>query len=197
MGRGDLRVPRVRTFFASAGLHAGLAPDDPLGGNFAWLFFSAVQDVGCSIVKGGMHNVSRALAERDRRRHGGEIRTSAEVASIEIAAAALAGFRMKDGSPIAIDGPIAVNADPRHLVLDLLGEAAAGPRPDGTDRLYEWGPSFFVIYMALDPPVDYKAGPDPLKVCLPPRRRMLDRPSRGKLRRHPRRAARRSGRWSA
>ena len=118
--------PELRTFFVSAGLHAGLAPDDPLGGNFAWLFFSAVQDVGCSIVKGGMHNVSRAL-QRAITAHGGDIRTSAEVASIEIANGHATGLRMKDGTRIAINGPIAVNADPRHLVLDLIGEAAAGP----------------------------------------------------------------------
>ena len=72
---------------------------------------------------------------------------------------------MKDGTRIAINGPIAVNADPRHLVLDLIGEAAAGPGLTAQIKRYEWGPSFFVIYMALDRPVDYKAGPDPMKVC--------------------------------
>ena len=35
----------LRLFFCSLGLHAGLAPDDALGGEFAWLFLSAVQDV--------------------------------------------------------------------------------------------------------------------------------------------------------
>ena len=54
--------PEMRYFFASCALHGALAPDDALGANFAWLFVSAVQDVGVSIVKGGMHNVSRALA---------------------------------------------------------------------------------------------------------------------------------------
>lgn len=156
--------PELRTFFTSAGLHAGLAPDDPLGGNFAWLFFSAVQDVGCSIVKGGMHNVSLALA-RAVTAHGGEIRTSAEVAAIDIDQGRAVGLRMKDGERIAVGGPIAVNADPRHLVLDLIGEAAAGPDIAARIKRYEWGPSFFVLYMALDRPVAFKAGPDPAKAC--------------------------------
>ncbi|MGA7374554.1 MAG: NAD(P)/FAD-dependent oxidoreductase, partial [Methyloceanibacter sp.] len=49
--------PEMRYFFASCGLHGALAPDDPLGANFAWLFAAAVQDVGVSIVKGGMNYV--------------------------------------------------------------------------------------------------------------------------------------------
>ena len=47
----------MRYFFASCGLHGAFAPDDALGANFAWLFAAAVQDVGVSIVKGGMHHV--------------------------------------------------------------------------------------------------------------------------------------------
>src|SRR5213593_4286246 len=70
--------PEMRLFFASAGLHAGLAPDDPLGGHFACMFVSAIQDVGCSIVEGGMHRVSEALA-KVLLAHDGTIRTNAEV----------------------------------------------------------------------------------------------------------------------
>src|SRR5207245_11326826 len=58
--------PEMRLFFASAGLHAGLAPDDPLGGHFAWMFVAAIQDVGCSLVRGGMHRVSEARSEERR-----------------------------------------------------------------------------------------------------------------------------------
>jgi phytoene dehydrogenase-like protein len=75
--------PEMRYFFASCGLHGALAPDDALGANFAWLFASAVQDVGVSIVKGGMHNVSRALAA-ELAAHGGEIRVNAGVKSIAV-----------------------------------------------------------------------------------------------------------------
>ena len=72
--------PEMRYFFASCALHGALAPDDALGANFAWLFASAVQDVGVSIVKGGMHNVSRALAA-ELADHGGGIRVNAGVKS--------------------------------------------------------------------------------------------------------------------
>ena len=152
----NFESPELRLFFASAALHAGLAPDDPLGGEFAWLFLSAVQDVGVSIVTGGMHQVTRALAAV-LAEHGGEIRLGAEVAAIEVEQGRGVGLRLAGGERIAVDGPIAVNADPRHLVRDLLGDAAGAAARDQIDR-YEWGPSFFGIYAALDRPVAFKAG---------------------------------------
>jgi len=155
--------PEMRLFFASAGLHAGLAPDDALGGHFGWLFVSAIQDVGVSIVEGGMHQVTQALG-KVLTAHGGAIRTGAEVAAIEMAKSRAVGVRLTNGERIAVDGPIVSNADPRHLVLDLLGEAAVGEEIAGHIRHYEWGPSFFGIYAALDRPVAFKAGPEPGKV---------------------------------
>jgi phytoene dehydrogenase-like protein len=154
--------PQIRLFFASAGLHAGLAPDDALGANFAWMFMSAVQDVGVSIVEGGMHRVSLALADI-LISHGGVVRTDAEVRSIEINDKRAVAVHLRSGERIAVEGPIAVNTDPRHLVLDLLGEAAVGSSVAGRIRQYEWGPSFFGIYLALDRPISFKAGAEAAK----------------------------------
>jgi phytoene desaturase len=149
--------PEMRYFFASCALHAALAPDDALGASFAWLFAAAVQDVGVSIVRGGMHNVSRALAE-DLKAHGGEIRVNAGVKNIAVEQEKATGVRLESGETIALDGVLASNVDPRHLVLDLLGEAQVGESVAGKIRRYDWGQSFFVIYVALDRPVSYRAG---------------------------------------
>src|SRR3989449_8218921 len=156
--------PEMRLFFASAALHAGLAPDDPLGGHFAWMFVSAIQDVGCSIVEGRMHRFSQALAKVLRAR-GGTIRTNAEVASIVVENGRAVAVRLADGERIGVDGVIAANADPRHFGLDLLGEAIIGAEAASKLQRYEWGPSFFGIYAALDQPVAFKAGPEPATVC--------------------------------
>src|SRR5262249_38665510 len=102
--------PEMRLFFASAALHAGLAPDDPVGGHFAWMFVSAVQDVGCSIVEGGMQRVGAALAKVFTA-HGGTIRTNAEVAGIVVEKGRAAAVRLADGERITVNGVIAVNAD--------------------------------------------------------------------------------------
>ena len=143
--------PEMRYFFASCGLHGALGPDDALGANFAWLFAAAVQDVGVSMVKGGMHHVSRALAA-ELAAHGGEIRISSSVKGVDVQKGRATSVRLDDGETIALDGVIASNVDPRHLALDLLGEALVGEGIAGKIRRYNWGQSFFGIYRALDPP---------------------------------------------
>src|SRR5262249_62076934 len=69
-------------------------------------------------------------------------------------------FSLEDGEVIALDGVLASNVDPRHLALDLLGEAQVGETIAGKIKRYDWGQSFFGIYVALDRPVPYRAGQD-------------------------------------
>ncbi len=156
-------LAEIRNFFASCALHAALAPDDALGGQFAWLFASAVQDVGVSIVRHGMHNVSHALVEV-LRANGGEIRTGAKVVRIEIDGPRAKAVHLESGETIAADRVVASNVDPRHFVLDLLGERQVGTPLADKIRRYEWGNSFFAIYAALDGPVAYRAGAEIGKV---------------------------------
>jgi phytoene dehydrogenase-like protein len=153
------KAPQTRTFFASCALHAALSPDDALGGSFAWLFASSVQDVGVSIVKGGMHHVSLALAEV-LKEHGGEFRTGCSVEKIVIESGQATAVRLSSGETIATSGIVASSVDPRHLVLDLLGEDQVQPATAGRIRQYEWGDSFFTIHAALRRPIAYAAGPD-------------------------------------
>ena len=151
--------PAIRNFFTCCALHACLAPDDALGAEYAWLFASVVQDVGVSVVKGGMHNVPRALAQV-LKSHGGEIRAGVKVAEIVCENGRAKNVRLASGENIKVDGVVASNVDPRHFALDLLGEAALGPAIAQKIERYEWGQSFFVIYAALDRPVHYRAGAD-------------------------------------
>src|ERR1043166_6660528 len=88
--------PEMRLFFASAGLHAGLAPDDPLGGHFAWMFVAAIQDVGCSPVRGGMHPASDALS-KGLRPGGGTIRSNGRPPSMVVENGRAVAVRLADG----------------------------------------------------------------------------------------------------
>jgi phytoene dehydrogenase-like protein len=127
---GTFQSPEMRYFFASCGLHGALAPDDALGANFAWLFAAAVQDVGVSIVKGGMHQVSRALVA-ELAAHGGKIRVNAGVKNIAVKNGRASGVTLESGEVIALDGVLASNVDPRHLgapSLDDLAETFAQAR---------------------------------------------------------------------
>jgi len=93
------------------------------------------------------------------RAHGGEFRTRAKATEIVIEEGKAKGVRLESGEFIAVDGVVASNADPRHLVLDLIGEDAVGAAVTAKIKRYEWGDSFFVIYAALDRPIHYRAGP--------------------------------------
>jgi phytoene dehydrogenase-like protein len=148
----------ARAYFASYALHGALSPDDAGGAQYAWLMFTSIQDVGVSIVRGGMHSVSQALA-RSLAAHGGEVRTNARVQSIVVRDGKAVAVRLVDDETIDVGRVVASNVDPRHLVLDLLGEAAAGPAIVEKIRNYEWGDSFFTIYAALDGPPEYTTGP--------------------------------------
>jgi beta-carotene ketolase (CrtO type) len=147
----------ARAYFASFALHGALSPDDAGGAQYAWLMFTSVQDVGVSIVKGGMHSVSLALA-RSFEASGGEIRTNALVKEIVVRDHRAVTVRLADGETIDVGRVVASNVDPRHLALDLLGDAAVGPVVAGKMRQYEWGDSFFTLYVAMDGPPEYRTG---------------------------------------
>jgi beta-carotene ketolase (CrtO type) len=147
----------ARAYFASYSLHGALSPDDAGGGRFAWLMFTSVQDVGVSIIRGGMHHLPRALA-RALEESGGEIRTSAPVEKIVVREGRAVAVRLADGDTIEVSQAVASNTDPGHLILDLLGEAEVGRSIAGKLRQYEWGDSFFTLYVALDGPPEYRTG---------------------------------------
>jgi phytoene dehydrogenase-like protein len=104
-----------------------------------------------------MHRVTLAMAE-DLRAHGGAIRTNALVAKILGDRNRATAVRLANGEEIAADQLIISNIDPAHLITDLLGVEMAGPEIVHKMKQYEWGDSVFVIFVALDGPVNYKAG---------------------------------------
>jgi phytoene dehydrogenase-like protein len=151
----------TRLFVGGWACHVSLGPDDVGGGHMAWLFASLLQDVGNRAVKGGMHHLPLALAAYLRSR-GGEIRTGARVAKILVNNNHATGVRLTNGEVIEIaeDGLIASNVDPFHLIVDFLGEEIVGAELVAKMRRYEWGDAYMIMYLALDAPVTYKAGPD-------------------------------------
>jgi phytoene dehydrogenase-like protein len=127
----------------------------------AWLFTSLLQDVGNRAVKGGMHNLPLALAAYLRSQCG-EIRTGTRVAKIVVERGRAVGVRLADGEEIRVNhnGVVASNADPRQLIVDFLGEENVGAELVAKMKRYEWGDAYMTIYLALDGPVTYNAGPD-------------------------------------
>lgn len=147
-----------KTLFGSFATFLGASPDDAGGAELGWLFASVLQNAGNNLVKGGMHRVTLALAE-DLKAHGGDIRTSVLVEKILGDSKRAAAVRLASGEEIPVDGLIVSNTDPAHLVINLLGAAMLGQEIVDKMQRYEWGDSVFVMFVALDSPINYKAGP--------------------------------------
>lgn len=122
-----------------------------------WLFNTIIQDVGNNVVKGGMHNLSLALAG-DLQSHSGEIRTNARVRQINVKEGRAVSIQLADGEEISVSRVVASSVDPYQLIVHFLGEKIVGSEMVGKLNRYEWGDSSMVIYLALDGPVEYKAG---------------------------------------
>ncbi|MGE3155418.1 MAG: phytoene desaturase family protein [Xanthobacteraceae bacterium] len=160
-GNEHFEREETRLFIGGWACHASVGPDDAGGGHLAWLFASLLQDVGNRAVKGGMHHLPLALAAY-LRSQGGEIRTGARVAKILVKHGRATGVRLADGEEIGVTdkGVVASNADPRQLIIDFLSEEVVGAELVAKMRRYEWGDGYMTIYLALDAPVTYNAGPD-------------------------------------
>src|SRR5215470_2127417 len=153
-----LEAEAIKTLFGSFATFLGASPDDAGGAELGWLFASVLQNVGNNLVKGGMNRVTIALAEY-LQAHGGEIRTSARVAKILGDAKRATAVRLANGEEIPVGQLVVSNVDPAHLALDLLGVEMVGQEIAGKIEQYEWGDSVFVIFVALDSPINYKTGP--------------------------------------
>src|SRR5262249_27532624 len=148
----------TKTLFGSFATFLGASPDDAGGAELGWLFSSVLQNVGNNLVKGGMNRVTLALADV-LQAHGGEIRTNVLVEKILGDAKRATVVRLAGGEEIPVGQLIVSNVDPGHLILDLLGAGMVGQEIVGKMKQYEWGDSVFVMFVALDSPINYKAGP--------------------------------------
>ena len=153
-----LEAEATKTLFGSFATFLGASPDDAGGAELGWLFASVLQNAGNNLVKGGMHRVTLALAEH-LQAHGGEIRTNALVEKILGDAKRATGVRLASGEEIPASELVVSNVDPNHLVVDLLGSEMLGQEIIEKMEHYEWGDSVFVMFVALQSPVAYKAGP--------------------------------------
>ena len=153
-----LEAEATKTLFGSFATFLGASPDDAGGAELGWLFASVLQNVGNNLVKGGMNRVTLALAEY-LQAHGGVIRTNVLVEKILGDKKRAIAVRLSTGEEIPVGQLVVSNVDPGSLVLDLLGEEMVGQTIAGKMRQYEWGDSVFVMFVALDSPINYKTGP--------------------------------------
>jgi phytoene dehydrogenase-like protein len=148
----------VKSLFGGFAAFVGSAPDDAGGAEIAWLFGAVLQAEGNYLVRGGMNGVALALAA-DLAAHGGQVRTGSRVETIEVSDGMAGGVRLEGGEVIAARRLVVSATDPAHLVDRLLGDGVAGETEAAQVRDIEWGDAVMTVYLALDGPVEYAAGP--------------------------------------
>jgi phytoene dehydrogenase-like protein len=113
----DARLKGVLAFDAILGTHTG--PRSP-GSVLTFLYRQAAGDNGAlHVPKGGMGSVTQAMAKAAIQ-FGAEIRTAAQVASINVENCAVTGVTLVDGE-VFYAKQVASNADPKTTVMNLVG----------------------------------------------------------------------------
>jgi beta-carotene ketolase (CrtO type) len=85
--------------------------------------------------------------------------------TVKVRSGRATGVRLENGEEISTGQLVVSNVDPGQLVLRLLGEDVVGPEITAKMERYEWGDPAFLIYAALDGPVEYKAGAEAGAAC--------------------------------
>src|SRR5919106_4456822 len=129
----------AKVFFGAWAAHVSASPDDAGGGSLAYLFSVLVQDAGNNVVKGGMGNLSIALA-RSFQSKGGKISTSTGVSKIIINDKGKAvGVRLDNGTYIGVRRVVVSSIDPVTLAFGLIGEEYLEQNTIRNIKRYEWG----------------------------------------------------------
>jgi phytoene dehydrogenase-like protein len=159
------RAPLFRALWAPWVLHTGLAPESAYSGQMAKVIAFALEAAGAPIVKGGAGKLLLAF-EALIKDHGGEIRVSADVASILIdGAGAARGVKLANGTEIAAERGVICSVTPNQLYERLL--PGGGKPPDVADRIadYRYGKGDMQIHYALKSPPKWR-DPELAKVAL-------------------------------
>jgi prolycopene isomerase len=139
-----LRDPRAKAAFATFWPYLGLPPSQVSFLYFATMLLSYVTE-GSFYCRGSFQNLAQALVNAVER-EGGEVLFRAPAARILVERGRAAGVVLANGQRVAADCVVS-NADLRHTLRDLLGDAAPAALVREAERL---SPSIsaFVTYAA-------------------------------------------------
>ena len=140
---------------AGNALHTDLAPEAAGSAVYGWLLCMLGQTVGFPLPVGGSGRIIDALAARFADR-GGEVRTGAEVTSIDVASGRVEAVRLASGERITTRSVLA-DVDAPRLYLDLVGAANLPERLVQDVQRFEWDGPTLKVNWALSAPIAWTA----------------------------------------
>ncbi len=151
--------PEVKGLFAPWTYHMDHGPDMRGGATFAFVAAMSGHLRGLLAAEGGAGRLAQALRALIER-HGGKVRTGAEVRRVRTERGTAVGVELAGGEVLGATRAIIANVAPPFLFGRLVGEDDLPARFMRHVRRYRYGPGTFVVHMALDRKLEWRAAAD-------------------------------------
>lgn len=150
--------PEISGLFVPWAYHMDFGPDVPGGAMFAYIAAMSGHLRGLSVAAGGAGRISDALHDIAIA-CGVTVTTQAEVAEILVEGGHAVGVKLKSGGTIRAKLVVA-GVTPRNLFGALIAENHLPASFRRRIAKFRYGPSTFIIHLALDNPLDWRAADD-------------------------------------
>lgn len=151
--------PEVKGLFTPWAFHVDYGPDIRGGAMFALVSAMSAYLRGMYVAEGGAGQVIaaiRTLLERS----GGSILTAATVTGIQVLGGRAVGIKTARGDVITADKAIVANVTPKKLFGELVSSDSLPSGFSRRIRRFRYGAGTFVVHLALDRKLEWKAAED-------------------------------------
>lgn len=149
--------PKLKTMMAAWGMHLDFSPDIAGGALFPYLESMANQAFGMVIGQGGADTIVKAMVALIKDR-GGNLRLGSEVAAIEATGGRATGVRLADGTRISARRAVIANLHPQLVFGKLVAPEPSRAAFDAGVARFRAGPGTMMMHLALNAPLDWRAG---------------------------------------
>lgn len=143
------QTEEVKACFAPWILHTGLDPDSPLSGLMGKLICFTLEVAGMPIVKGGSHNLVKALSAIIEK-NGGTIVTGQHVSRVVVDGGVAKGVEVAGGNFYWARKAVICNVTPTQLYGSLLEGTEIPAETMEQAKNYHYGNGDMQIHLALD-----------------------------------------------
>ncbi len=149
--------PKVKATLGAWGMHLDFAPDIAGGALFPYLESMANQAFGMVIGKGGADTMIMAMTAY-LKELGGELHLSTPVTEIISGQGKADGVILAGGQRITARKAVIANVTPWVLFNRLLPSGSGNVGLDAKFKNFRPGPGTMMLHLALNSPLDWKAG---------------------------------------
>ena len=153
----NFESPTVKATLAAWGMHLDFAPDIAGGALFPYLESMANQAFGMVIGKGGADIMIKAMTAY-LKELGGELHLATPVSEIISAQGKAQGVILSNGQRIMTRKAVIANVTPAVMFNRLLPKGSGKVELDTKFKNFRAGPGTMMVHLALDGPLDWKAG---------------------------------------